>query len=52
MYFTPDGSYAIVVAERLHRLDFRDPHTFKLRHSLHVPARESTTSTSRPTVAT
>src|SRR5262249_22980248 len=26
MYFTPDGRYAIVVAERLHRLDFRDAH--------------------------
>ena len=25
MYFTPDGRYAIVVAERLHRLDFRNP---------------------------
>jgi DNA-binding beta-propeller fold protein YncE len=37
MYFTPDGRYAIVVAERLHRLDFRDPHTFKLRHSVSVP---------------
>jgi YVTN family beta-propeller protein len=37
MYFTPDGRYAIVVAERLHRLDFRDAHTFKLHHSLHVP---------------
>lgn len=37
MYFSPDGSYAIVVAERLHRLDFRDPHTFALRHSLAVP---------------
>jgi len=36
MYFTPDGKYAIVVAERLARLDFRDPHTFKLVHSLHV----------------
>ena len=24
MYFTPDGRFAIVVAERLHRLDFRD----------------------------
>jgi YVTN family beta-propeller protein len=36
MYFTPDGSRAIVVAEALHRLDFRDPHTFRLRHSLHV----------------
>jgi YVTN family beta-propeller protein len=37
MYFTPDGKYAIVVAERLHRLDFRDAHTFKLHHSLPVP---------------
>jgi YVTN family beta-propeller protein len=37
MYFTPDGRYAIVVAERLHRLDFRDPHTFALHHSLEVP---------------
>jgi DNA-binding beta-propeller fold protein YncE len=37
MYFTPDGRYAIVVAERLHRLDFRNPHTFKLVHSLSVP---------------
>ena len=35
MYFTPDGRYAIVVAERLQRLDFRDPHTFALHHSLH-----------------
>ena len=39
LYFTPDGRYAIVVAERLHRLDFRDPHTFALRHSLAVPCR-------------
>jgi DNA-binding beta-propeller fold protein YncE len=37
MYFTPDGRYAIVVAERLHRLDFRDAHTFKLHRSLPVP---------------
>jgi DNA-binding beta-propeller fold protein YncE len=37
MYFTPDGRFAIVVAERLRRLDFRDPHTFALRHSLSVP---------------
>ncbi|MEP6977456.1 MAG: YncE family protein [Thermoleophilia bacterium] len=37
MYFTPDGRWAIVVAERLHRLDFRDTHTFKLQHSLAVP---------------
>jgi YVTN family beta-propeller protein len=39
MYFTTDGSYAIVVAERLSRLDFRFPHTFRLHHSLHVPCR-------------
>jgi DNA-binding beta-propeller fold protein YncE len=25
LYFTPDGRFAIVVAERLQRLDFRDP---------------------------
>jgi DNA-binding beta-propeller fold protein YncE len=37
MYFTPDGRFAIVVAERLRRLDFRDAHTFQLRHSLVVP---------------
>jgi YVTN family beta-propeller protein len=37
MYFTPDGRYAIVVAERLARLDFRDAHTFKLHHALPVP---------------
>jgi len=39
MYFTPDGRYAIVVAERLARLDFRDAHTFRLHHSLAVPCR-------------
>ena len=37
MYFTPDGKHAMVVAERLQRLDFRDAHTMKLQHSLHVP---------------
>ena len=37
MYFTPDGRYAIVVAERLHRLDFRDAHTFRMHRSLSVP---------------
>jgi YVTN family beta-propeller protein len=39
MYFTPDGRYAIVVAERLARLDFRDAHSFRLHHSLAVPCR-------------
>jgi YVTN family beta-propeller protein len=37
MYFTPDGRNAIVVAERLQQLDFRDPHTMGLHKSLHVP---------------
>ena len=37
LYFTPNGRRAIVVAERLRRLDFRDPHTMRLRHSLAVP---------------
>jgi YVTN family beta-propeller protein len=37
MYFTPNGRYAIVVAERLHRLDFRDANTFKLHKALSVP---------------
>jgi YVTN family beta-propeller protein len=37
MYFTPDGRFAIVVAEALHRLDFRDAHTFRLHRSLAVP---------------
>ena len=37
MYFTPDGRYAIVVAERLHRLDFRNAATFALHRSLTVP---------------
>ena len=39
LYFTADGRYAVVVAERLHRLDFRDPHTMSLQHSVHVPCR-------------
>jgi YVTN family beta-propeller protein len=37
LYFTPDGNDAIVVAEALHRLDFRDPQTMKLKFSLTVP---------------
>ena len=37
MYFTPDGAYAIVVAEALRRLDFRDPRTMALRFSLATP---------------
>ncbi len=37
MYFVPDGSEAIVVAEAHERLDFRDPHTMALHTSLPVP---------------
>jgi DNA-binding beta-propeller fold protein YncE len=37
LYFTPDGRLAIVVAERLQRLDFRTPGTMRLVHSLAVP---------------
>jgi len=37
MYFSPDGRSAIVVAEALKRLDFRDPHTMKLQFSLPTP---------------
>jgi YVTN family beta-propeller protein len=37
MYFTPDGRSAVVVAEALKRLDFRDPQTMALQHSLAVP---------------
>ena len=39
LYFTPDGSSAIVVAEVKHRLDFYDPVTWTLRSSLDVPCR-------------
>jgi len=37
MYFTPDGSKAIVVAERFSRLDFRDPRTWQLIKSVSIP---------------
>jgi YVTN family beta-propeller protein len=37
MYFTPDGRSAVVVAEALKRLDFRDPHTMALQRSIQVP---------------
>ena len=37
MYFSPDGKSAIVVAEALKRLDFRDPQTMALQSSLAVP---------------
>jgi YVTN family beta-propeller protein len=37
MYFTPDGSAAIVVAEAHKRLDFRDPQTMALKYSIATP---------------
>jgi YVTN family beta-propeller protein len=37
MYFSPDGKSAIVVAEALKRLDFRDPQTMALQYSIEVP---------------
>jgi DNA-binding beta-propeller fold protein YncE len=37
MYFTPDGRYAVVMAERLRQIDFRDAHTMKLHNTLNVP---------------
>jgi YVTN family beta-propeller protein len=39
MYYTPDGKFAIVVAERVHRLDFRNPSTMDLVDSVAVPCR-------------
>jgi hypothetical protein len=36
MYFTPDGRYAVVVAEARQHLDFRNPHTFALEHRITV----------------
>ncbi len=37
LYFTPDGRYAMVIAERLREIDFRDAHTMRLHRSLSVP---------------
>lgn len=37
LYFTPDGTKAIVVAEALRRLDIRDPNSWKLIKSIPVP---------------
>jgi len=39
MYYTPDGKYAIVVAEAKHQLDFLNAQTMKLKHALDVPCR-------------
>ena len=37
MYFTPDGRSAIVVAEAMRRLEFRDPHTMELQGYINAP---------------
>jgi len=37
LYFTPDGKNAMVMAEALARIDFRNPHTMRLRYSMPVP---------------
>jgi YVTN family beta-propeller protein len=37
LYFTPDGSKAIDVVERLDRLEFRDPHSWALLGSVGIP---------------
>jgi YVTN family beta-propeller protein len=37
MYWSPDGRYAIVVAEAFKRLDFRDAHSMKLEYSIATP---------------
>ena len=39
MYFTPDGKFAMVMAEARQRIDFRDPHTMAIRHKLFVSCR-------------
>jgi Uncharacterized conserved protein len=39
MYYTPDGQFAVVVAEREARLNFLNPSTMKLVESVKVPCR-------------
>ena len=38
LYFTPDGRFAIVVAEARRQLEFYDPHTWHLRQVVNVPS--------------
>src|SRR4029079_16352949 len=37
VYWSPDGRYAIIVAEELKRLDFRDARTLRLEYSIATP---------------
>ncbi|MDQ1484868.1 MAG: hypothetical protein QOJ62_561 [Actinomycetota bacterium] len=39
LYFTPDGRFALVMAERMRRIDWRDPHTMALIHTTNVPCK-------------
>lgn len=39
LYFTPDGRYAAVMAERNSQIDFRDPVTWELVKSVEIPHR-------------
>src|SRR4051794_37721132 len=36
MYYTPDGKYAVIMAERMKRIDFRDAQTMKVVNKLPV----------------
>src|SRR5579875_998097 len=36
MYYTPDGKYALVMAERMKRIDFRDAHTMQIVNKVPV----------------
>jgi YVTN family beta-propeller protein len=37
VYWSPDGKYAIIVAEELKRLDFREPRSMKREYSIATP---------------
>jgi len=37
LYFTPDGKYAVVMAERDSQIDFRDPVTWQVVKSIEIP---------------
>jgi DNA-binding beta-propeller fold protein YncE len=39
LYFTPDGRFAVVIAERQHRIDFRNPHDMTLVQSISLSCR-------------
>jgi YVTN family beta-propeller protein len=38
LYFTPDGSKAVVVVESFHRLDFRNPRNWRLIKTVVIPS--------------